>query len=137
MPFVWTEALSVQVKEIDEQHQQFFKLVNDVLSVLDEANVTKEHAEEVLRQLNEYAQYHLTTEEKYFDQCHYPDAEAHLAAHNAYRETVAKALEQIHQSQDYALLIRDITLFAGRWLTEHIRVMDQEYVACFHECGIH
>lgn len=136
MAFIWTKDLSVQVKEIDEQHQNFFRLANEVLGMLEEKEVTKEHAQHVLKQFDDYAHYHLRTEEVYFDRCHYPEADAHVAAHDAYRKTVAEAMERIEESEDYVTLILDITLFAGNWLTKHIRDMDQRYAECFHTCGL-
>lgn len=137
MSFIWTKDLSVGVEEIDGQHQQFFKLANDVLLMLEDVQITKEQAMQALQRFEDYALYHLSSEELYFGRCHYAETDIHIAAHDAFRKTVADAMKQHKTSDDHMRIILDLTLFAGNWLTKHIRDMDQRYMECFHACGLH
>ena len=67
----WKEEYSVKVKEIDEQHQEFIKILSDVYNTV----ISKESKREILelfKELVDFAKIHFETEEKYFDQFHYP-----------------------------------------------------------------
>ncbi|MFA5083782.1 MAG: bacteriohemerythrin [Candidatus Paceibacterota bacterium] len=133
---IWTEEYSVGIQEIDEQHKHFFGIVNSVLDLTGETP-TKEEIFEVLEKLGDYAFYHFSTEERFFDKFHYPSAVGHIAAHNQYRETIKKYFDEIRsEGADVPELARKIALSSGNWLIGHILEVDRKYTIYFHEQGL-
>jgi hemerythrin len=57
MPIPWTSELSVGVKEIDEQHQVFLGILNDLCDVMCHCDSDSEIAS-ILRQLSAYTSFH-------------------------------------------------------------------------------
>ena len=74
----WSDALSVGIPEIDEDHRRFARLVNELnRSIVDRAELA-----EVRRRLQVIiadAVQHFAHEERLFKEWMYPDAESHAA----------------------------------------------------------
>jgi len=86
--FVWKDEYSVGVKLINEQHQRFFEIANSVMAFSEEGNPDPERLLALLGELENYAFYHLSTEEEYFREFRYEDAALHISVHNLFRETM-------------------------------------------------
>ena len=136
--FIWNEDYSVGVASIDEQHQHFFGIVNAILDVTDVADVSYEMLAEPIRELNEYAQYHLGAEEAYFSKFDYPEAAAHINAHDQYREKIRSYLKAINAStRDARALAEELAIFSGDWLFGHILLMDRQYTEALRKHMAH
>lgn len=135
--FVWTEDFSVRNKMIDEQHQTFFSIANELEDLIQNGAAGKGVLLDEVAKLGDYAFYHLGTEESLFDEYDYPNAAEHIAAHDAFR---MKAEEMMNCVRDEAGDIRDLAKetadFAGNWLMNHIFVMDKQYTDFFLEKGL-
>ncbi|MFA6494867.1 MAG: bacteriohemerythrin [Candidatus Paceibacterota bacterium] len=132
--FIWSENYSVGVASIDEQHQHFFDIVNSILDMVDQKDVSRETLIAPIRELSEYVQYHLGTEETYFAEFHYPEAAAHINAHNQYREKIKSYLGIIDDPEkNMHDLAKEIAIFSGDWLFNHILLMDRQYTETFRE----
>lgn len=83
----WTNDLSINVVEIDEQHKDLFARINYFLEAIDRG--TDEAAlQELMDFLEQYIVVHFDFEEKYMDKYSihgYPDAVQHKAAHKAFK----------------------------------------------------
>ena len=136
--FVWTEEYSVKNKMIDEQHQTFFAITNELIAVAENAAAGKGAVLDEATKLGDYAFYHLGTEEEMFKQYDYPEAAEHIAAHNAFREKAKELIDGIRggDPSDVRKLAEDAAEFSGKWLMNHIRVMDQRYSDFFTEKGL-
>lgn len=135
--FTWTKEYSVGVEEIDEQHQHFFALANEIIALSEQADVQIRELLFKVTNLSSYAVYHLLTEENLFKRYNYPDATAHISAHNAYREKMKQFVAQAEkEGTDTKKLALEIAEFAGDWLMNHIIVMDKKYVDFMREVGI-
>ena len=62
---VWDDSLSVNVTEIDRQHQQLVSMLNDLHNAM-KAGHGKEMLRNILSGLINYTDTHFKTEEKYF-----------------------------------------------------------------------
>ena len=135
--YIWTEQYSVGVKEIDEQHQHFFAIANDILEIAGQENIEIRELLFKITNLNNYVVYHLLTEENIFQRYNYPDARIHVRAHNDYREKMRQFMSEAEKeganTKDLALKIAQ---FSGDWLMNHILVVDHKYIAFMHEAGI-
>ncbi|MFH1346709.1 MAG: bacteriohemerythrin [Spirochaetota bacterium] len=135
--FIWKEENSVGIKEIDEQHKHFFEIANGIFDLAVKENLTKEEAVKSLQELGDYAFYHLSTEEGYFDKFKYQDAPLHINAHNEYREAVNDYFRKINeQNVDIKKLAEEMAVYSGNWLLTHIMVVDKLYTKFFNERGL-
>ncbi len=132
--FIWTPEYSVGVDLFDEQHKRFFELANAVLDVAaetDKDTLAKKIAD-VVRELAEYANYHLSAEEEYFEKYGYFDADIHTKAHNFYREKMKTLIAELQNGgANLKELAESIAWYAGNWLTSHIMTMDKKYERFF------
>lgn len=138
--FTWTEEYSVSVQLFDEQHKVFFHIANNILDFLHadmEKTRKKNTMISLLKDLQSYAIYHLNSEEEYFNQFHYQDAAAHIAAHDSFRKTMERFMKNAEQeSADIEKIGREMAEFTGNWLLKHILVVDKGYSQFFHEHGM-
>ena len=74
----WREEYSVGVALIDEQHRNLFRMINELIDVIN-AVPTTERIAPILKGLIEYKQKHFATEEGYFHQFNFEGAEEHIA----------------------------------------------------------
>jgi hemerythrin-like metal-binding protein len=135
--FIWTEKVSVGVPSIDEQHQRFFAIANEIIDLVEKGGTNRQELLSILSEMGNYAFYHLSTEEYYFDKYGYPDAESHRLAHNLYREEVNKYLNRAREEgADLNRLLLETAGYSGGWLMGHILDADQKYSRFFQEKGI-
>ena len=129
----WLPDYEVAVTEIDDQHKKFVLLLNDLNDTI-EVGSEEIILGDIIDQLAAYANYHFSTEEKYFDEFDYPDSKAHKAIHQDFREQVANFQEHYQGHEDkYARKVLD---FMKNWLVNHIMTVDKAYSDCFHQHGL-
>jgi hemerythrin-like metal-binding protein len=124
MKFIWDAKYSVSIKSIDTQHQRFFEICNEINYLIRQHQTDEKSILEVVKELFDYAENHLSYEEKYFKDLNYPQAAAHIAAHNSFRQKIA----QYSHSPENANAIAD---FARDWLSDHILAVDHQYSQFF------
>lgn len=129
----WHSGLSVNVKEIDGQHQKLVKLISD----LDDAmrlGKGKEMLGSIVSELAKYTMVHFSTEEKYFDQFGYPDAPDHKLEHRKFVEEVSKFRNEFDAGRvGLSIKVMD---FLSDWLKNHIMGMDRKYGPYFNQKGL-
>ncbi|MCC6932951.1 MAG: hemerythrin family protein [Deltaproteobacteria bacterium] len=129
----WSDALSVGIKEIDNQHAQLVALINKLHEAM-RSGKTKEALSEILKELISYTGNHFATEEKYFDQFKYEATATHKIEHKKLVQQVLDFQKQF-ESGKISLSI-DIMNFLGDWLKNHIQGTDKKYIACFQKNGV-
>ena len=72
--------MSVGIPEIDEEHQTFIHLVNELNRVLTERTNLEEIRNKIQLLINDVI-LHFTHEERLFKEWHYPDADDHASKH--------------------------------------------------------
>jgi len=134
MTLNWDYTYSVGVKEIDEQHQKFFAIINDLYAHFQEMK-PREELVPILDRLVDYAEYHFATEEKYFDQFHYEQADEHKAAHQGFTVKMEGFRAKYDKGEeDLTIQLLD---FLEDWLVHHINNVDKKFTECFHEHGLY
>lgn len=124
------------ISEIDEQHKKILAIINNLSEIFQE----KKHHEQgvidqIIQELNDYANYHFQTEEKYFDLFNYQDAEAHIKIHNQYREKISEWRQQYEKENDPKIFF-DVSEFLKNWWVWHINNTDRAYVPLLKENGL-
>lgn len=124
-PFMqWSEALSVGVPELDDDHKGLIAIINR----LAEAEATGGPANWVFAELERYARDHFRREEDRLAAAGYEALEAHTRQHHAFIEwldTVKTAYNLDPSSRHY--LARTVNDYLRTWLTRHILGTDMKY----------
>ncbi|WP_339673563.1 hemerythrin family protein [Dasania marina] len=100
----------------DTQHQQLFGLIDLIKSAHDDISI--------FARLHDYAENHFYLEEQYMARLSYPHIEAHIRAHNKFRQQLSNiAADRTLYDQH----VRDaLSLFLTEWLTRHIFGIDKQ-----------
>lgn len=127
----WEDKYSVDVNEVDGQHQEIFRLANEL-----DASLSQDRAVvgEKLKALVDYVVEHFETEEKYMQETGYPNYESHKKAHDTLVEQVAGIQAKFNAGE--AEITGEITAFVRDWLYQHIPNIDKQYSSHFNENGI-
>lgn len=133
MAIEWNDDLSVGVKEIDEQHQEFIKILNHLFGLI---YALKDRAEldAVLNILASYAKKHFDTEERYFDEYDYEFSDEHKQEHRKLIQQVTDFQSKFKAGEEE--ITTELADFLENWLVEHLGSQDKKYIKCFHEHGL-
>jgi hemerythrin-like metal-binding protein len=129
---IWDDSFSVNVREIDLQHQKLIEMINEFYE-----HVGKDSGQAfrtLLDSLVEYTQYHFSTEEKYFKRFAYPDDSSHTEMHKNFTAKVLDVRNRLNQGKFVVSL--EITTFLKDWLTHHIKESDKAYGKFFNDHGL-
>jgi hemerythrin len=116
---LWDASLSVGDEELDGEHRQLVRLINDVAG----SGTT---FAEVFSALIDYTTHHFDHEEEFLERIGYPELERHRALHDGF---VAKLSAMLKQHADDAMERADdsVAEFLWDWLRSHILVEDKKY----------
>lgn len=129
----WNESYSVNVAEIDRQHQKLIGMVNELNEAM-KIGKGKEKVGKILSELVSYTVTHFKAEEKYFDQFGYPETDQHKKEHAAFIEKVTDFKSEF-ESRSLFLTI-EVMNFLSDWLKNHIMGTDKKYSRFFNEKGL-
>jgi hemerythrin len=101
----------------DTQHQILFKLIDQIKE--------EPFDYEILVNLRLYAEHHFSLEEAYMAELGYPKAEAHIRAHDRFRDELASLVET--QDNMNVTLREALSLFLSKWLKLHVFGIDKEF----------
>lgn len=114
--FHWRDEYRLGIAQIDEQHQQLFRIANRVFSDLPPGDL-----EEALMELFRYTREHFRAEEAYMKEVGYPGLLRHRVQHD----------DLLDQLNEYAAkVVRDpgqmpaLRAFIASWIGQHILTHD-------------
>jgi len=129
----WNDGLSVGVVEIDGQHQRLIGMINDLNDAMRQGK-GKEVLGKIINGLVGYAGTHFRTEEKYFKQFGYPDADSHKKEHDDFTKKVTEFKDGFDTGKiGLSIVVMD---FLSNWLQDHIKGVDKKYGSFFNEKGL-
>lgn len=126
MQLEWQKFYSVNVKEIDEQHQEIFKIINQIFEV---GHQKPEELKRIVKEMEDYSHYHFGVEEKYFKEFNYADKDAHEKMHQTY-------IEKVQEFKEKGTNFTEVRDFLAQWWIEHIQGADQQYSETFNKNGL-
>ena len=129
----WNKDYSVQVEEIDNQHKKLVEMLNELYVAFMHKEQDKK-VEEIITRMVDYTIYHFDTEETYFQELNYEDADEHIAEHEDFKNKLAEFQEKLKKNKS-ALAIETINFLRG-WLVNHIGKNDKKYIDCFVKGGL-
>ena len=121
----------VGVAEIDAQHRQLVRLVNDLNRDIS-ANAEQPHIDRLFDGLMNFTIHHFQTEHRFMLEHHYPDTSAHDLEHGKLTAELRQIIQNLGIEGDLLVLqkIKD-------WLIAHIRNSDKALGQFLNEQGVH
>ncbi len=128
----WSDALSVGIEEIDEQHKVLAGLVNRMHDAIHERHGS-DVVKGILAELAEYTRIHFAVEESLMRILNYPDYESHKAIHEELLQHVIDLQEKVESGK--TAIGFELMHFLKNWLTKHIMEEDMNYSGFFLNAG--
>jgi hemerythrin len=128
----WSDALSVGIEEIDEQHKVLAELVNRMHHAIHERHGS-EVVKEILAELAEYTRIHFAVEESLMRILNYPEYENHKAIHEELLQHVIELRDKVESGK--TAIGFELMHFLRNWLTKHIMEEDMAYSGFFLKAG--
>ena len=131
--FRWTEAYSVNVEVLDQQHQELFEVVNELEQALrvGEGMVA---IDRILDKLVTYAGVHFAAEESLLERHKFPGLPIHRIQHDMFRKMVLTYIEK-HRAAKSGVAV-EVLLFLQNWLKQHVQKTDKQYSTFLNQRGI-
>ncbi len=120
---VWSDTLSVEVKEVDDDHHRLVDLFNLLNHAVNEGSDAR-YIGIVMEELVNCTAWHFSHEERLMLQHNYVDFESHKAEHEELLSS-ARELQQQLQSDGRPISDEEIE-FLEHWLTAHILTTDMK-----------
>ncbi len=122
--FEWTPELSVGVDEIDQQHQQLFAIIDQLLDARRQA-LDHDAFIPILTRLVDYSDYHFRTEDNYMIENEYPLFLSHRKEHLAYIKKMGEMIDALERKD--VLLPNQLLDFLSGWWKGHVVNSDMKY----------
>lgn len=126
--FPWKEEYNLGIGQIDKQHVEIVKLMNELY---DSIHYAKENyvIKDVFVRLLKYANYHFTLELELFQKYHYAEERIHIDEHKYYINKVKTIMINELLTEKNAAL--DVLHFLRSWFENHMMKTDREYCNYF------
>ncbi len=115
------------IKQIDDEHRKLFELTEEAYQLLKNEFITDKYDKivEILEGLREYTKVHFAHEEEYMESIGYKKIFTQKIQHRDFIEKIDNIdLEHIDENQERA--IKDIIVFLGDWLVNHVLHTDKQ-----------
>ncbi|MEW6117819.1 MAG: bacteriohemerythrin [Nitrospirota bacterium] len=129
----WSDALSVNIKEIDEQHKKLVGMINDLHDAMKVGKGT-DVTGAILTGLVQYVATHFATEEKLMKAHSYPEFLKHKTEHENLTKQALELQKQFGEGKP--VLTVELMNFLKNWLTNHIQGTDKKYGPFLNGKGI-
>lgn len=120
--FAWQQAYSIDVPEIDAQHQNLFALA-DALTRATQAGEAATELHERLRELLAASQQHFATEERLMETSGFPARAHHKHQHDCFVQKAVALAGDFKAGRTG--LEATVLPFLGRWMKHHIVTEDR------------
>ncbi len=132
--FQWTKELSVHIEEIDNQHKEFFSIINELNESIKTEKKEDDILGTILSQLIEYAIIHFTTEERLMKKYGYYDLANHKKEHDGFKKHILELKNKFNTDQSVSAAT--VAKFSKEWLTKHIKMTDMKYASFLEDKDI-
>jgi len=124
---VWSDAYSVGLPHIDEQHKKLVVMINDLFQACkEEGAASKITFAKAFSKAADYTQTHFRDEEEFLQQAGYPDLPAHKVEHKSFVDEIWAQFGKFKDGNGEPL---NLPRFLKTWLLNHIAIKDKKYAA--------
>ncbi len=120
----WSEEYSVGIEEIDNQHQKWISIVNELHDSIMEARGISS-LKELIREMEEYTDFHFSAEEEMLQKADWPELDRHKRIHFGFKQQITQLKRDIYSGE--LVLRSQVMSVIKNWLVDHILKEDQEY----------
>ena len=120
----WNMSLSVNNKEIDQQHQHLIHLLNQTHEAMKKGESARVLSK-ILQELLDYTITHFSAEEKLMKSVNYPNISSHQQEHKFFTDKVKNFYEDYQKGK--VALSSKVLLFLSDWVRNHIEKTDKLY----------
>ncbi len=126
----WSNSLMIGNKQIDDEHQVFVSIINELHTYIVEQR-GNEQTKQIVTKLYDYSKYHFAHEEELMESIGYPRLETHKTEHAVF----SLELDVLSRTEDYKNIyaLECLFNFATNWLFEHIKHSDKDIARFLHE----
>lgn len=131
---IWTDNLSVGLKEFDEDHKRLVRILNELYSAVHCGDVkhSPDELEIALERLEMFTKSHFGREELLMTKTGFPGVEAHKREHQKFAAMVAEMAERFRGSTD-PQHAQELVEALYTWVTHHIFEDDKQYSVHIHD----
>jgi hemerythrin len=129
----WGPALSVGVKEIDDQHKKLVDMVNQLNDAMSQGQ-GRQALGKVLNDLISYTQFHFRAEEKLMETNGYAATAAHKGEHHKLVQDVSQFKSKFDSGN--ASISIELMTFLRNWLSNHILNSDKKVGQSLNQKGV-
>jgi hemerythrin-like metal-binding protein len=123
--FMWTEAMSVGIPALDQDHKCMVRIIN-LLEGVHKREETRRTIQTVLDTLRLYGRFHFRREERVMEAVRFPGAAFHRAEHQGFARYVELLRDRYAEGGDPGLA-RELLEYLTGWLRHHILIQDMAY----------
>lgn len=136
--FKWKEEFSVNIKSIDEQHKELFKIGNSLYEIVSIKDGVDRYDEivEILHKLMDYAEYHFDFEEKLLEENGFPHLKQHRRQHDSFIQKV-RSIDERDIDEKQKTIGMDLIIFIANWIESHILKTDMECKEYMNDKGVY
>ncbi|MBI9017175.1 MAG: bacteriohemerythrin [Phycisphaerae bacterium] len=120
----WNDSYSVDVDEMDQQHQRLIALINDLHTAM-KRRADKSVIGNIIDELGSYTQQHFKEEEDLMIACDFPGYQEQKQLHDKFVQKI-KDFETDYMD-DRVTISLEIMDFLTDWLINHIQHKDKQY----------
>ena len=123
---IWKDELTVNVKEIDEQHKKLFAIINQTIDIYENRS---DDICEVMRDLVDYTIYHFSTELEYMAEHNYYNYIAHHKEHQDFTNKINDFISKLDEetvSKNKKALAKELIILFRDWYLNHILNADRK-----------
>lgn len=131
--FEWKSQYSVGIASIDGQHQNLFRLAEELYKAMN-AGQGKAALSRILDRLVQYTTVHFAHEERLMGLHRYPEIADHAAEHRSLTKQVLAFQADFEKGK--ALMTIQVLQFLKDWLQHHIAESDQKYAPFLKERSV-
>jgi len=123
--FTWKEQFSVSIPEMDQQHQKFFQIMNQIHQYNSRDERDPDYFDELYRELYGYVLNHFDEEEKLLEMTGYDGLAVQKKQHQYFRDQLIEFRKQ-HIEGGQAVS-QSVLNFMRDWFLNHILETDKHY----------
>ena len=123
----WDDSYSTKNTEIDEQHQKWIEIYNELHETLMKGDIKNllEVTISTLKAMEDYAHYHFTFEEEFMKSIGYPNIVEHKRLHKDFASQIYELNRDIREGR--AVLNTQLIKLMRNWIVDHILHNDKQY----------
>ena len=122
--YEFTEDCLIHIDAIDEEHRRLFQMLNEAITLSQDAADVKPIANNLLASLKDYAATHFAHEEAYMESIHDPELSLQKAEHAAFTTKMNEFRLDTTSPDAAKASLQGLLSYLVRWLYHHILSSD-------------